>query len=65
MAKSSPAQFVRQVRHEISKVTWPSRKETTVATIMVLMLAVFAMVYFFVVDQSLAYMIKKILGLGA
>ena len=35
MAKVNPAQFVQQVRQEAAKVTWPSRKETSISTIMV------------------------------
>ena len=40
MAKTNPAQFVRQVRQEANKVTWPTRKETMVATLMVFVMVV-------------------------
>ena len=65
MAKTTPGQFVRQVRQEINKVTWPTRKETTISTGMVLVMVVLAAVFFLVVDQSVAWIVKLIFGLGA
>ncbi len=62
MAKTSPAEFVRQVRQEVSKVAWPTRKETTVTTIMVFIMAAVMAVFFLGVDQLLSYLIKLILG---
>jgi preprotein translocase subunit SecE len=64
MAKTSPAQFVREVRQEISKVTWPTRKELTVTTISVLVMSALAALFFFLVDQVIALAIRLILGLG-
>lgn len=64
MAKTSPAQFVQQVRSEAKKVSWPSRKETTVSTIMVFVMVALASVFFFVVDQLLAWGVKLIFGVG-
>ena len=64
MAKTSPAQFVREVRQEMSKVTWPSRKELTVTTISVLVMSALAALFFFAVDQLIALAIRLILGLG-
>ena len=62
MAKTSPAEFVRQVRQEVSKVAWPTRKETTVTTIMVFIMAAVMAIFFLGVDQLLSYLIKLILG---
>ncbi|VAW03995.1 Protein translocase subunit SecE [hydrothermal vent metagenome] len=62
MAKTSPAEFVRQVRQEVSKVAWPTRKETTVTTIMVFIMAAVMAIFFLGVDQLLSYFIKLILG---
>ncbi|VAV88943.1 Protein translocase subunit SecE [hydrothermal vent metagenome] len=62
MAKISPAEFVRQVRQETSKVVWPTRKETMVTTIMVFIMAAVMAVFFLGVDQLLSYLIKLILG---
>ena len=64
MAKTSPAQFVKQVRQEVSKVTWPNRKETMVSTAMVLVMVVLAAVFFFIVDQVLAAAVRAVFGLG-
>lgn len=65
MAKTSPAQFVREVRQEVSKVTWPSRKELTFTTISVLAMSALAAIFFFLVDQVIAWGVGLILGLGA
>ncbi len=64
MAKTNPGEFIQQVRQEISKVTWPSRKETTVTTVMVFVMVFMAAIFFFFVDQLLAVTVKLILGLG-
>ena len=65
MAKTSPAQFVQQVRTEASKVTWPTRKETMLSTLMVLLMVAFAAVFFFLVDQVMSFGVRQILGLGS
>lgn len=62
MAKTSPAEFVRQVRQEVSKVTWPTPKETRVTTLMVFVMATVMAIFFLGVDQALSYAIKLILG---
>lgn len=62
MAKTSPAEFVRQVRQEVSKVVWPTRNETLVTTAMVFVMAAFMAIFFLGVDQILSYVIKLILG---
>lgn len=62
MAKTTPAEFVRQVRQEISKVTWPTAKETRVTTIMVFIMASFMAIFFLGVDKLLSYFISLILG---
>lgn len=64
MAKTSPGQFIREVRQETSKVTWPTRKETIVSTIMVFVMVFLAAVFFFFVDQILSFGVGQILGLG-
>ena len=65
MAKTSPVEFVRQVRQETSKVIWPGRRETMMATIMVLIMSILAAVFFFVVDQILSFGVQGVLGLGS
>ena len=64
MSKVNPAQFIRQVRQEVAKVSWPSRKETGIGTIMVFMMVFLAGIFFFVVDLGLSWGVQLILGLG-
>ena len=64
MAKINPGQFVREVRQEVSKVTWPTRKETAITTGMVFIMVILAALFFFLVDQVLAFGVRQILGLG-
>ncbi len=64
MAKISPFQFIQQVRQEITKVTWPTRKETTITTIMVFIMVAVAAVFFLIVDYIISILIKMVLGLG-
>ena len=64
MAKSNPGQFIREVRQEVSKVTWPTRKETTVTTIMVFIMVLLAALFFFFADQILSWVVRLIIGLG-
>jgi preprotein translocase subunit SecE len=65
MAKTSPGQFITQVRQEAAKVTWPSRKETMVTTMVVFGFVIAAAIFFFLVDQILSAVIKLVLGFGA
>ncbi|ABC23498.1 preprotein translocase subunit SecE [Rhodospirillum rubrum] len=64
MPRTNPGQFVRQVRQEIGKVTWPSRKETVISTVMVFIMASLAAVFFLLVDWILAEGVQFIFGLG-
>ena len=64
MAKVNPAQFVRQVRQEVGKVTWPTRKETGVTTVMVFVMMFMAAIFFLLVDQVFSWGVKLILGGG-
>lgn len=61
---ANPGEFIRQVRQEASKVTWPTRKETGITTMMVFIMVFLAAVFFFVVDQVLALGVRLVLGLG-
>ena len=60
-----PAKFIREVRQEASKIVWPSRKETTVSTVMVLILVVISAAFFWFVDSMISAAVKAILGLSA
>ena len=65
MTKINPAQFIQEVRQEASKVTWPTRKETGISTVMVFVMVILAALFFLLVDQILQFGVKLILGLGS
>ena len=65
MAKTTPQEFITQVRQETAKVTWPTRKETVVTTGMVFVMVAVMAVFFFFVDQVLAFGVRLILGFGS
>ena len=65
MARTSPLEFIRQVRQEASKVTWPTRKETVVTTIMVFIMVFICAIFFLVIDRVLSWAVTWILGMGA
>ena len=64
MVKQSPVQFARQVRQEVAKVTWPSRRETGISTLMVVIMVVVAALFFMVIDQTFAWIVRLLFGLG-
>lgn len=64
MAKTGPLEFINQVKAEVKKVTWPSRKETTVSTIAVFIMVVLASTFLFFADQLLAFLVNLILDIG-
>lgn len=64
MTKTSPVEFVREVKREVSKVTWPTRKEALITTGMVFVLAAIMAVFFLLVDQLLSWGVRGLLGIG-
>ena len=64
LAKLDPAQYVREVRQEVARVTWPSRRETLITTGLVLALSALAAVFFLVVDQIIAFAMRMLFGVG-
>ena len=64
MAKTNVVQFLRGVRQEAAKVTWPTRKETMISTGMVLVMVVLAAIFFLVVDDVIAIGVRFLLGFG-
>ena len=62
MAKVSPFKFLQEVRAEAQKVTWPTRKETTVTTIMVFVMVLLASLFFLLADQLMRVAVSFILG---
>lgn len=63
MARTSPGEFIRQVRAETAKVHWPTRKETVTTAIMVIIMATLLAIFFFGVDAVFATLVKFLLGL--
>ena len=64
MANTNPAKFIQQVRQEAAKVTWPSRKETGISTVMVFVFVFIAALFFMLVDWLLQMGVRGILGFG-
>ena len=63
MAKTNSLTFIQQVRSETAKVVWPTRREVTVSTIMVLVLSMLTAVFFFFVDWMIRTGLGALLGL--
>ena len=63
MAKTSPGEFIRQVRVETGKVHWPTRKETVATSIMVMIMTLILAFFFFGVDAFFSSVVKFLLSL--
>jgi len=63
MPKISPFEFLQEVRAEAQKVTWPTRKETTITTIMVFVMVALASIFFFAADLIIRYVVTFLLGI--
>ena len=63
MAGANPLKFLQEVRQEVSKVTWPSRNETLISTIMVLVFVVLASLFFLTVDQIIQWLVQLMLSI--
>ncbi len=63
-SKTNPVQFFQQVRTEASKITWPSRRETMISTAMVLLMVIFAALFFFAADQLIGWLMGLVLNVG-
>lgn len=64
MARLNPLQFMQEVRQEVAKVTWPTRKEVWITTVAVLIMVSAASVFFMLADQAMGLLVSFILGLG-
>ena len=64
MAKTNPAQFVRQVRQEINRITWATKRETLIASMSVFVMALIASLFFFLADLLLSTVVQTLLSLG-
>ena len=61
MAELNPVKFLQEVRQEVSKVTWPSRQETVISTVMVLAMVTLASVFFLAADQIISWGVQWLL----
>ena len=65
MARTNPITFLQQVRQEVSKVTWPSRNEVLISTVMVLVLVIAASLFFLAADQIISWLVGLMLSIRA
>ncbi len=63
MAGVNPLKFLQEVRQEVGKVTWPTRQETLISTIMVLIFVLLASVFFLAADQVIAWLVQLMLSI--
>ena len=63
MARVNPGQFINQVKVESAKIVWPTRKETAMTALMVVIMTTLLAVFFFGVDSAFAALVKALLGL--
>ncbi|WP_323783943.1 preprotein translocase subunit SecE [Leisingera sp.] len=63
MATINPVQFLQQVRAEVSKVVWPTRREVLLTTVMVFIMAALTAVFFALVDLLIRYGLQGLLGM--
>jgi preprotein translocase subunit SecE len=64
MARTNPFEFIQQVRTEVSKVTWPTRKETVITTVMVILMSIAAAFFFLAADWVFSAFVTLIFGMG-
>ena len=62
MARTNPITFLQQVRTEVGKITWPTRNETVISTIMVLVFCTIASLFFLLADQLIAWIVTTVLA---
>ena len=65
MARTNPLQFIQQVRAEVAKIIWPTRRETGLTTVMVLIMASVFATFFFLVDLLIRYGLELILQIAS
>ncbi|MBB3951285.1 MULTISPECIES: preprotein translocase subunit SecE [Aureimonas] len=63
-SKTNPFTFLQQVRTEVSKVSWPTRRETLISTAMVFVMVAFAATFLFVADQALGFLVGYVMNAG-
>ena len=63
MARVNPGEFLRQVRAESAKIVWPTRKETMMTAVMVVIMTALLALFFFGVDWAFSAIVQALLGL--
>ena len=63
MARTNPLKFMQEVRQETSKVTWPTRNETLISTVMVLVMVALASFFFLAADQVISALVQLMLSI--
>ena len=59
----NPVEYIREVRAEVSKVTWPTRRETMITTSMVFVFVVIAAIFFLLADKIIGFAVRTLLGI--
>jgi preprotein translocase subunit SecE len=62
--RTSPAKFIQEVRQEAKKITWTTRKETWITTVMVLIMVLLACIFFYIVDGILGFSVNYLINIG-
>jgi preprotein translocase subunit SecE len=62
--KSGLFEYLRQVRAEVKRVTWPSRQETTISTIAVFLMVTISSIFLYFADQIMAMLVRMVMGFG-
>ncbi len=65
MARTNPLQFIQQVRAEVAKIIWPTRRETGLTTVMVLIMATLFAMFFFLVDLAIRFGLETVLRMAS
>lgn len=65
MARTNPLQFIQQVRAEVAKIIWPTRRETGLTTVMVMIMATLFAMFFFLVDLVIRYGLETVLRMAS
>ena len=63
MATTNPLQFIQQVRSEVAKIVWPSRREVILTSVMVFIMAILTAIFFFFVDFMIRQGLQGLLGM--
>lgn len=64
MSRYNPVQFINEVRHEVSKVTWPTFREVWITTVLVGIMVAMASIFFLLADKVLGTAVRFLLSLG-